>query len=82
MALLGILTGLQGAVPTGLLMLKQIDVTGITVGSRAHQQQMIRAIEATRIKPVVDVHFPLEELAEAFRYQAAGKHFGKISLEI
>jgi NADPH:quinone reductase-like Zn-dependent oxidoreductase len=81
-ALLGILTGLQGTIPTALLMQKQIRVTGITVGSRVQQQQMIRAIEATRIKPVIDIHFTLEELAEAFRYQAAGKHFGKISLEI
>jgi NADPH:quinone reductase-like Zn-dependent oxidoreductase len=76
------LTGLQGAIPTALLMVRQIRVTGMTVGSRAQQQQMIRAIEATRIKPVIDIHFTLEELAEAFRYQAAGKHFGKISLEI
>ena len=85
MALVGILSGRQDPLPpTALmtLMLKQIRLTGLTVGSRVQQQQMIRAIEATRIKPVIDIHFTLGELAEAFRYQIAGMHFGKISLEI
>jgi hypothetical protein len=59
-ALMGILTGLQRAIPTALLMVKQIRMTGITVGPRVQQQQMIRAIEAIRIKPVIDIHFTLE----------------------
>jgi NADPH:quinone reductase-like Zn-dependent oxidoreductase len=80
--LLGILTGRQGPVPTALLMGKQIRMIGITVGSRLHQQDMIRAIDATGIRPVIDQHFPLEALAEGFRYQATGQHLGKIAVEI
>lgn len=42
---------------------------------------MIDAIEANGMKPVLDKSFPLDELAEAFRYQESGKHFGKICVE-
>ena len=42
---------------------------------------MARAIDASGLKPVVDKIFPLEDLADAFRYQETGKHFGKICLE-
>ncbi|WP_430384204.1 zinc-binding dehydrogenase [Archangium violaceum] len=33
------------------------------------------------IKPVIDLSFPLEGIADAFRRQESGRHFGKICLE-
>ena len=35
----------------------------------------------TGIKPVVDRSFGLDEIADAFRYEAGGHHFGKLCLE-
>ncbi len=81
-ALIGVLAGLQGQVPTALLMGKQIRLQGLTVGSRRDQLDMIRAIETTGIRPVVDCSFPLDRLADAFRHQEAGRHFGKIAIHI
>lgn len=81
-ALIGALTGREGPVPTALIMRKQIRLIGLTVGSRAHQLELIRAVEATGILPVIDRSFPLEELADAFRYQETGRHFGKICITI
>ena len=46
------------------------------------QLDMIRAIEANGIKPVISDHFPLEALADAFRHQEANRHFGKIVIDI
>ena len=80
-ALIGVLTGLRGDVPTALLMAKQLRLQGLIVGSRAHQIEMVRAMEATGIRPVIDRTFRLEEIAEAFRYEESGRHFGKICLE-
>ena len=80
--LIGILAGFAGEVPTSVLMSKNIILTGITVGNHDDQNTMIRAIEANGIKPVIDSHFPLEDLAGAFRHQAANKHFGKIVLDV
>jgi NADPH:quinone reductase-like Zn-dependent oxidoreductase len=43
---------------------------------------MIRAIEVMRLKPVVDRHFPLEDIAIAFAHYESRKHFGKVCLEV
>ena len=43
---------------------------------------MIRAIESNGIKPVIDRSFALDEIADAFRHQEAGRHFGKIGLTL
>ena len=81
-ALIGVLTGFAGPVQTALLMAKNLRVQGLTVGSRAQQLAMIAGIEANGIKPVISDHFQLANLADAFRHQAANKHFGKIAVDI
>ena len=81
-ALIGVLTGRGGEVPTALMMARQQRLQGLIVGSRRHQQDFVRAIEATDLKPVISRSFPLAEIAEAFRHQQAGAHFGKIGLVI
>ena len=81
-ALIGVLAGFAGPVQTALLMAKNLRVQGLTVGSRQHQLDMIAGIEANGIKPVLDKHFPLADLADAFRHQESGAHFGKIIVDI
>ncbi|MDQ0565388.1 zinc-binding dehydrogenase [Erythrobacter citreus] len=81
-ALIGVLAGFAGPVQTALLFSKNLKVQGLTVGSRAMQQDMIAAIEANGIKPVISDTFALADLADAFRHQESGSHFGKISVEI
>ncbi len=81
-SLIGVLEGVQGPIPTALLMGKQIRLIGVTVGTRRAQLDMIAAIEANGIRPVIDRHFPLEQLGDAFRYQETGQHFGKIVVDI
>lgn len=80
-ALIGVLTGLGGPVPTAALMARQQRLQGLIVGSRQHQIDLVRAVEATGIKPVIDKSFALPEIAEAFKLQRSGAHFGKIVLE-
>ncbi|MBS3961349.1 MAG: zinc-binding dehydrogenase, partial [Sandarakinorhabdus sp.] len=81
-SLIGVLTGFAGPIPTVQIMGKQIRLIGITVGTRREQQEMIRAIDANGIRPVIDRHFPLADLAAAFRHQESGAHFGKIVVDI
>lgn len=81
-ALIGVLTGFAGPVQTAMLMAKNLRVQGLTVGSRAQQEEMIAAINANGIKPVLDKSFPLAQLADAFRHQESGQHFGKIVVDI
>ena len=81
-SLIGVLTGISGEVPTAALFGANITLKGITVGSRDEQEDMIAAIEANGIKPVISDRFPLDKLADAFAHQAGQKHFGKIVVEI
>lgn len=77
-SLIGVLTGVSGEVPTAAFFSRNLRMDGITVGSQSMQEDMLRAIEAHGIEPVIDATFPLEKLADAFRYQEAQKHIGKI----
>ena len=63
------------------LMAKQARLQGLIVGNRRGQQEYIAALEQTGIRPVIDRSFPLEQLADAFRFQETGGHFGKIVIE-
>ncbi len=77
-SLIGTVTGLSGEVPTAAMMIKQVRLQGLIVGNRRQQQDMVRAIDAAGIKPVIDRTFGIEALADAFRYEESRKHFGKI----
>src|SRR5258706_9577539 len=81
-ALIGVLTGVAAEVSIPALFSNQIRISGISIGSRADQEDMIRAITANRLKPVVDRCFPLQEIVAAFKYYESQKHFGKVCLEL
>lgn len=81
-SLIGVFTGAAGSVPTAAIMGKQLAIKGITVGSRAHQLDMIRALNATTVRPVIDKTFPLSGITSAFEHQSGGHHIGKICLDV
>jgi NADPH:quinone reductase-like Zn-dependent oxidoreductase len=81
-SMIGVLTGMTGEVPTAELFQKNAVISGITVGSRAHQQQLISAVETNGLEPVIDSRFALADLADAFRHQESQQHFGKICVQI
>ena len=81
-ALIGVLTGFAGELVIPALFANQIRTSGIFVGSRADQEDMIRAITVNHLKPIIDRQFPLEEIAAAFTYFQSQKHFGKVCLQL
>lgn len=81
-AVIGVLSGITSELPLAHALARQVRLQALIVGSRRHQQNFIQAIETTGLRPVIDRHFALDALVEAFQYQAAGKHFGKIVLDI
>jgi NADPH:quinone reductase-like Zn-dependent oxidoreductase len=81
-ASIGILgNGRKGEITFPKLFFKHITMSGLAVGSRSMQEDMVKAININGMKPMIDRSFGLEELKDAFEYQAAGKHFGKIVAE-
>ncbi|MBC8040417.1 MAG: NAD(P)-dependent alcohol dehydrogenase [Opitutaceae bacterium] len=81
-SLMGVLSGVEGPVSTGSILMKQIRVQGTNVGSRAMFERMNRAIEANGLRPVVDRVFAFEEAEEALRYLESGRHLGKVCIRI
>jgi NADPH:quinone reductase-like Zn-dependent oxidoreductase len=79
--LVGVLTGIAGQVSTVALMGRQQTLHGITVGSRANQLEMIRALNTMDLRPLIDVTYPFEKTVEAVRFQESGRHFGKVCIE-
>ena len=80
-ALIGILGGRKGEFVLPKMFFKHAHMNGIAVASRRAQEEMVRGIELDGFKPVIDRSFALEELADAFRHQESGTHFGKIVVE-
>lgn len=68
--------------PFAIVQAKRLRVQAVTVGSRRDQTDMIRAIDALGIKPVVDRTFPLKQLGDALRYLESGRHFGKVCIDV
>ena len=81
-SIIGILSGVAGEMNFVPALIKQVRLQGVLVGSRTQQQDMVRAINATGMRPVIDRHFPLTEIVAAFQYQETNQHFGKIVLDI
>ena len=76
-ALIGVLSGGGDFNPVPILM-KNIRLQGIFVGSRRMFESMLRAVESHRLQPVVNRVFPFEQAVEAFKYLESGAHFGKV----
>ncbi|MFA0995636.1 MULTISPECIES: zinc-dependent alcohol dehydrogenase family protein [Pseudomonas syringae group] len=81
-SVIGILSGVAGQLEFVPALVKQLRMQGVLVGSRTQQQDMIRAIDANGMRPVMDRSFPMTDIVQAFKYQETNQHFGKICLDI
>jgi NADPH:quinone reductase-like Zn-dependent oxidoreductase len=80
-ALIGVLSGTGQMNPLPILM-KNVRVQGIYVGSREMFEAMNRAIALHKLRPVIDRVFPFAAVREALKYMESAQHFGKIVLRI
>jgi NADPH:quinone reductase-like Zn-dependent oxidoreductase len=80
--MVGVLGGLEAPLHLGHLIAKQPRLQPIAVGSKTMQIEMCRSIALAGLRPVLDRSFPLSQLADAFRHQESGRHFGKIGINL
>jgi NADPH:quinone reductase-like Zn-dependent oxidoreductase len=76
-SLIGVLSGGSQFNPMPILM-KNVRVQGIFVGSRAMFEAMNRAIALHKLRPVIDRVFPSSEIVAALKHLESGAHFGKV----
>ena len=80
-SLIGVLSGAGQVNPMPILM-KNVRVQGIFVGSRTMFESMNEAISRHQLRPVVDRVFAFEDVREALGHMESGAHFGKIVVRL
>jgi NADPH:quinone reductase-like Zn-dependent oxidoreductase len=64
------------------ILMRNLRVQGIYVGSRTMFENMLNAMVLQQLRPVIDRVFAFPELPQALRYMQEAKHLGKICLAI
>jgi NADPH:quinone reductase-like Zn-dependent oxidoreductase len=80
-SLIGVLSGAGQFNPTPVLM-KNLRVQGIFVGSREMFEAMNRAVALHKMRPVIDRVFPMSEARAALHHMESGAHFGKVVIRV
>lgn len=81
-SLIGVLSGTIEDLDVRPILMQGVRIQGVLVGSRAHFEGLNRALDSHAIHPVVDRVFRFEEAREAFEHLAAGRHFGKVCVNV
>jgi NADPH:quinone reductase-like Zn-dependent oxidoreductase len=81
-SLIGVLAGITGDVAMNPILMQNIRVQGVIVGSRETFERMNRSVDQHKLRPVVDRVFPFAEARAAFEHMASQAHFGKIVIRI
>jgi NADPH:quinone reductase-like Zn-dependent oxidoreductase len=84
---IGYLSGKQDVgdkiVNTNVLALRRnVTLKGIWNGPKDRLEEAIEVYDTHSIKPVIDRTFAFDEAREAFKYVAAGSHFGKVIVKV
>ena len=81
-AIVGGLTGYDGAVPAEPLLVKEATAYGVFVGSRTDYSRMSQFVKKRRIHPAVNRVYRFEQIDEAIEQLKSGDFVGKIVLEL
>ena len=81
-AQIGVVAGRDLGMNPFSLVLKNITMNGIYVGSREHFERMNEFLATHQIRPVVSDTFGFEDADAAFAHMEAAKHFGKIVIRV
>lgn len=89
---IGLLGGAEAEIDLALLQRKRLSITGTALRSRTFAEKLALTAEFARhvlplladgrMRPIIDSEFPLDEVADAHRYMADNKNFGKVLLRI
>ncbi len=81
-SVIGVLSGVSSELNIIPVLMQQVRLQGILVGSREGFERMNRAFAAHELSPVVDRVFAFDEVPDALAHMASAGHFGKICISI
>ena len=61
---------------------KNLTLRGIAEGSRTMLAAMVRAIDQSGMRPVIDREFTFDQAAAAYAHLKSGDHLGKVLIRI
>ena len=64
------------------LIMKDLTIKGIIVGSRKMFEDMVAAMTLNGVKPLIDRVYPFEQVLDALKYMESGEKLGKIVIKI
>lgn len=79
-SVIGVLEGFEVSGPVGPLLLKAAVVQGLAVGHRRALEDLVRAVDQTGMKPVIDKRYAFDAFPEALDHLYRGP-FGKVVVE-
>ena len=80
--LCGVTSDAEAVTDLRALYWNQLTIMGSTMGSNEDFHQMVKAVTAAKLRPVIDSVMPLENVKDAMNRMEAAEQFGKIVLEI
>lgn len=78
----GATTGGDVSINIRLVFFKLLSILGSTMGSLGELHEIMKHVDAGRLKPIVDRVLPLQSIAEGHRILEAREAFGKVVLEV
>lgn len=81
-AIIGILSGTESSINLLPILMKNILIQGIYVGSRSMFESMNKAIATNKVHPIIDKVFHFDEAKQALYYLEKASHFGKVVINI
>jgi len=78
----GATTGSEVSINLNYIFYKHQQIIGSTMSTRGELFEILNFVRQKKLKPVIDKEFMLKEVADAHRYVAEGKQFGKVILTI
>ncbi len=80
---IGALAGAADSIPNfSTIIGKNLALKGITEGSRAMLAELVRAVAAGGLVPVIDRVFGFDEAPAAYAYLKSGAHLGKVMMRM
>jgi len=77
-SLIGVLSGAVAPLILPLVVMRNVRLQGVTVGSKAMHVRMLEFMETHQIHPIVGSEFDFNDSVQAFRLLESGNQFGKI----
>lgn len=81
-ALIGVLAGVNTEVLLTPVLMQNVRIQGVLVGHRDGFEELVRALETSTLRPIVDHVYGFDDAKSAFEAMPSGAHFGKLVLKV